>query len=356
MLARSLDRENEPSHSFMATVTDAGGLSSQIPLTLTVTDVNDNRPVFAEMVQLASVAENAINAFVAAVTATDADARGPNSNLEYRIIGGNTLSNFAIDLNAGTIFTAKPLDREVQANHVLQVVANDQGSPSLTSATAVVQITVADRNDHPPTVEDVVYSVPPGRVSENALPGLVVATVVGADLDVDDRILYTAVAGDLQSLNVTSTGAVVVGGPIDRETTASLTLTVSVSNGDGVQPSASTVVTLTVTDLNDVPPIFVGSPFSVQVFEDIVVGSKVVTLMAVDGDMDASNRVMSFAINATDRATTLFRIPNSSDGIITVARSLDYEQQREHRFGVTVVDDGGWWLMWLFCRTYCPAT
>ena len=58
-------------------------------LSINVTDVNDNTPVFDKSIYSGSVPENAVNSTVMTVSARDKD-EGLNSQIDYLITGENT--------------------------------------------------------------------------------------------------------------------------------------------------------------------------------------------------------------------------------------------------------------------------
>lgn len=75
-MARQLDYELIQRHNFIVRVTDSGDptLSSDVSVTVIVTDTNDNPPIFSQMLYEAFVNELAPqNHFVTCVQASDAD-------------------------------------------------------------------------------------------------------------------------------------------------------------------------------------------------------------------------------------------------------------------------------------------
>lgn len=64
---------------------------------------------------------------------------GDNGRLVYSISGGNENEQFQISQN-GTIFTAKPLDRETQSLYNLVVMATDQAKAPEKRLSSTVQV------------------------------------------------------------------------------------------------------------------------------------------------------------------------------------------------------------------------
>jgi protocadherin-16/23 len=131
---------------------------------ISLTDMNDNAPVFIQQHYTTAVLEGQTRGtFVAQVSAVDADLGGENAHITYSIVAGNTDSAFVID-HAGVIKTAAQLDREIVDDYKLTVMATDGGPAPLTGTTFVdvkggnvfnYQITdralVIDTNDNSPS-------------------------------------------------------------------------------------------------------------------------------------------------------------------------------------------------------------
>ncbi|CAL4132585.1 unnamed protein product, partial [Meganyctiphanes norvegica] len=135
--------------------TDGGDpqLSNHATINVTVTDANDNAPIFILDTYSAMVNEAAtIGEKIVQVLATDFDD-DKNGNILYEFAHGSWNKAFRLDSSSGWITLAGPLDRETQATYQLQVVALDNGIPQL-STTAMIDIDIADANDNPPMITD----------------------------------------------------------------------------------------------------------------------------------------------------------------------------------------------------------
>ena len=86
-----------------ATTTSPRRRRSTATLVVTVTDVNDHSPVFADAEASVRVMEDVAEGFlVATVVARDADV-GENGRVTYCIVSGNEKGHFAIDDKSGTV-------------------------------------------------------------------------------------------------------------------------------------------------------------------------------------------------------------------------------------------------------------
>uniref|UniRef100_A0A1I8J8U0 Cadherin domain-containing protein n=1 Tax=Macrostomum lignano TaxID=282301 RepID=A0A1I8J8U0_9PLAT len=128
-------------------------------LNITVTDTNDNSPVWVSAPYSATVSEAArLGTLVKQVQATDKDS--VFGQVTYRIIAGNTLSLFRIGNTTGTVETAQNsgLDRETVPLWTLTLEAADNGLPAK-SVTTTLTVTVADVNEFAPAWVNASYNV-----------------------------------------------------------------------------------------------------------------------------------------------------------------------------------------------------
>ncbi|XP_062943945.1 protocadherin gamma-B2 isoform X9 [Cynocephalus volans] len=190
---RTLDREEIPEYNVTIMATDRGKppLSSSISITLHISDVNDNAPVFHQASYLVHVAENnPPGASIARVSASDPDL-GPNGSVSYAIVASDleprVLSSYvSVSAQSGVVFAQRAFDHEQLRAFELTLQARDQGSPAL-SANVSLRVLVGDRNDNAPRV---LYPAlgPDGSalfdtVPRSAEPGYLVTKVVAVDAD-----------------------------------------------------------------------------------------------------------------------------------------------------------------------------
>ncbi|KAM8847836.1 protocadherin alpha-8-like isoform 9-T9 [Synchiropus picturatus] len=152
-----LDREHQSRYEVTITARDAGDppLSSYKTITVTVSDVNDNRPVFSvSPVTFYLMENNVAGRMLFSVSATDSD-EGDNALVTYSIsrTGEDKRMSTFLNINSenGHISALKSFDFEIVKSFQFQVVATDSGSPSL-SSNVTVNVFILDQNDNPPVI------------------------------------------------------------------------------------------------------------------------------------------------------------------------------------------------------------
>ncbi|XP_023149534.2 protocadherin-23 [Amphiprion ocellaris] len=154
VLCKRLDRETMESYALTVSVSDRGTppLNSSAIIMVTVTDCNDNAPVFSSTEYHTQVSENSqIGTKLVQISAQDPDL-GINGLLRYDIISGNNKGHLKLDPQSGLLVVNHLLDYEEDSKYTLTIRASDGGESSEQHKVAftVVFITVLDENDNTP--------------------------------------------------------------------------------------------------------------------------------------------------------------------------------------------------------------
>uniref|UniRef100_A0A3Q3AJN9 Cadherin domain-containing protein n=1 Tax=Kryptolebias marmoratus TaxID=37003 RepID=A0A3Q3AJN9_KRYMA len=173
-LARLLDFEEKQRHELRVSATDGGWIakSSYVSVTVHVTDVNDNSPVFDPEEYFPTVQENVPSGTtVLKMNATDNDS-GANAVMAY-VIQSSDSDLFVIDPNTGTITTQGFLDYEAKQVYHLTVKAFNVPDEERCSF-ANVNIQLKGANEYVPRFVSKQYYF---EISEAAPKGTVVGEV-----------------------------------------------------------------------------------------------------------------------------------------------------------------------------------
>ena len=134
------------------------------------------------------------------------------------------------------------------------------------------------------------------------------------------------------------TGMIYLTGPLKRELQSSYNLTIEARDmGTPMSLATNVTVQITVTDVNDNAPEFSQEVFQVEVSEEMLTGSVVVQITAVDID-EGFNANLTYEIESGNELQN-FNIERHT-GRLLVARDLNYEETKSYNITLQASDGG----------------
>ena len=251
---------------------DATARTAEVTAEHAVLEVLDEKqaPAFLQDPIEVEVAENSPSTtYVGEAIGEAVDPDG--TMLTYSLEGDDAASFTLADTDQIQIVVRHPADlnEEEKDSYTVMLKASD----GALSDTLMVTITVTDRNEAPSTPVKSTGAPAPGptpannapefpstedgmrSVAENTATGTDIgAPVMATDADADDTLTYTLGGDDMASFDIDGgTGQLMTKDPLDFETKASYTVTVTASDGTD---EAMVMVTITVTDVDE--PVVAG--------------------------------------------------------------------------------------------------
>ncbi|KAG7519448.1 cadherin EGF LAG seven-pass G-type receptor 3 isoform X2 [Solea senegalensis] len=336
----AVDRETNEHYTLQVEASDQGKdpgpRSATVKVFITVLDENDNVPQFSEKRYVVAVKEDVRpHTEILRVSATDRD-KDSNAAVHYNIISGNSRGQFSIDSVTGEIQVVAPLDYESEREYTLRVRAQDNGRPPLSNNTGIVSVQVTDVNDNPPIFVSTPFQA---SVLESAPVGSSILHIQAIDTDSADnaRLEYrlTGTGSDTPFVINSATGWVTVRSILDRESVEHYFFGVE-ARDYGMPPlSATASVTITVMDVNDNRPEFLQKEYYARLNEDASVGTSVVTVTAIDRDV---NSAVTYQITGGNTRNRFAISTAGGAGLLSLALPLDYKQERRYVLTVTASD------------------
>ncbi|XP_029057026.1 cadherin-related family member 1 isoform X1 [Monodon monoceros] len=247
-------------------------------------------------------------------------------------------SVFSVDPNFGNITLIEELDRE-REDEIKAIVSISDG---LNLVAEKVTILVTDANDEAPRFIQEPYVV---QVPEDTPAGSSIAKVRAVDRDTGSggSVTYFLKNPHSTQFSVDRHSGILhlqAGATLDYEKAPAHFIAVVAKDGGGrlrgasVVLSATTTVTVNVEDVQDMAPVFVGTPYYGYVYEDTLPGSEVLTVVAMDGDRGKPNRVLYSLVNGSDGA---FEI-NETSGAISITQSPAQLRREVYELHVQVTE------------------
>jgi hypothetical protein len=319
-----VDVDSDNVYKVEVAVTDGQGGSASQLVQVTVTDVDEvpiNTAPSLTSAATVTVGENETR--VMTVTAVDPDA---GAVLAYGLSGGADASQFTLDSSTGDLSFLTAPDHEtpvdVDSDNVYEVevaVTDGQGG----SASQLVQVTVTDVDEVPINTAPSLTSAATVTVGENETR---VMTVTAVDPDAGAVLAYGLSGGaDASQFTLdSSTGDLSFLTAPDHETPVDVdsdnVYEVEVAVTDGQGGSASQLVQVTVTDVDEVP---INTAPSLTSAATVTVGeneTRVMTVTAVDPDAGA---VLAYGLSGGADASQ-FTL-DSSTGDLSFLTAPDHE-------------------------------
>ncbi|XP_029430115.1 cadherin EGF LAG seven-pass G-type receptor 2 [Rhinatrema bivittatum] len=335
-----VDRESIESYQLLVEASDQGRdpgpRSTTATVQITVEDDNDNGPQFSEKRYTVQVTEDVTpNTRILQVTATDRD-KGTNAVVHYSIMSGNTRGQFYIDAQSGNIDVVSQLDYEMTKEYTIRIRAQDGGRPPLSNISGLVTVQVLDVNDNAPIFVSTPFQ---STVLENVPIGYSVIHIQAIDADSGEnaRLDYKLVdTGSNFPFTINSNnGWIVVTSELDRETVDFYSFGVEARDHGSLPMTSSASVSITILDVNDNNPEFTQREYYMRLNEDAAVGTSVLTVSAIDRDI---NSVITYQISSGNTRNRFSITSQSGGGLITLALPLDYKLERQYVLMITASD------------------
>ncbi|XP_037068714.1 protocadherin Fat 1-like [Pollicipes pollicipes] len=280
-VAGELDYETRPRYKLTVSATDrVTGSMTSVPVTVNVTDVNDNAPQFERSVYNVTASEAAHPGLkLLRVKVTDRDQED-DQPLSFRVQEADGSESFLFHMTSdGSLAVTSYLDFEQRPLHQLVMTVSDDGSPPLTG-TALLTVNVEDVNDNVPVFDRASYAC---ELTELPSRGQFVTMVKAHDPDPTDQLVYRIADGNDRQLFYINrrTGVITVANirAFDESPQYQLNITAA----DGIH---HTYVPLTVRLMpaNKHAPAFEKVAYEVDLSEDVASGTPVTQVKAYDPD------------------------------------------------------------------------
>ncbi|XP_054754713.2 protocadherin-11 X-linked-like [Lytechinus pictus] len=344
LVKSDLDFEDEASHqvSVRATNNVPNPLPDFTTVTVNLNDVNDNKPRMTISAidgvisggRFKHILENSPEGTdLAFIRVTDVDT---GDNGRARLTIEDDFERFRLEqITEGQYFlqTAAELDREDIDFYNITILAEDRGSPVLSSRKRF-EVYIDDENDNFPEFSSAEYHA---TISENNEPGHRVATLQATDEDEfeNGEVVYSLVDDRDGAFGIHPTNGVLTANvSLNRENGQYIELMIRACDRGQPQKCKDVPLTVRVLDMNDNAPTFGGELIELRIDENQPSGTLVGRAIATDAD-EGDNSRLRYSI-LTD---AVFRIDEDNGRIFSTAE-LDREIQELYHFTVRAVDNG----------------
>uniref|UniRef100_A0A669DYR7 Cadherin-20 n=1 Tax=Oreochromis niloticus TaxID=8128 RepID=A0A669DYR7_ORENI len=263
-----------------------------------------------------------------------------DGSIKYILTGEGAGTTFTIDDSTGDIHAIQRLDREVKAQYILRAQARNRLTDRPLEPESEFIVKIQDINDNEPRFLDGPYQA---TVPEMSKIGTSVIQLTATDADDPTygnsaRVVYSILEGQPYFSVDAKTGVVRVSlADMDRETRENYTVVIQAKDMGGQLGglAGTTTINITLSDINDNPPMFDQRLYQMSIPESAPVGSVVGRIWAKDRDIGVNAEMKYSIIDGDGRDTfDISTDPTNLFGIITVKKPLNFENKPSYTLKV----------------------
>ncbi|XP_065441265.1 cadherin-19 isoform X1 [Chrysemys picta bellii] len=354
-ISSQMDRETKEQYFVIIQAKDMvgqmGGFSGTATVTINLSDINDNKPIFQQKFYYMNISEAAPpGSTIGKIMAEDSDI-GENAAMNYVIEGEESLLFDIITNNEtqeGIVILKERVDFESKRRYSVRVKAvNRQMDDHFMKEgpfedTTIIKISVEDA-DEPPVFTSQNYVM---EIAEGATNGSFVGVITARDPDnanspIRYSIVHSTYLKRLFSINAHN-GTIIITKLLDRETAAWHNITVTATEMRNPEQVSEVIVYVQVLDVNDHAPEF-PKHYEIYVCENARSGQLIQTISAVDKDDSVEGHHFYFTLAREAINNSNFTVRDNQDntaGILTAKNGFSRQEQFAFFLPVLIVDNG----------------
>ncbi|XP_008838895.1 cadherin-19 [Nannospalax galili] len=344
-ISSKMDRELQDTYYVIIQAKDMlgqwGALSGKTTVSIKLSDINDNKPIFKESFYRFTVSENApTGTAIGKIMAYDDDV-GENAEMDYSIEEDNSQTFDIITDNEtkeGIVILKKKVDFERQSHYGIRgKVKNRHVDEQLAHAhtnasTTYIKVQVKDE-DEPPVflLPYYIFAISEGK-PHGSFVGIVSA------MDPDERnspISYSLTRNKVFHIN--DNGTIVTTDLLDREVRSWYNLSATASETYNTQQFSSVPVYVQVLNVNDhAPELF--KYYESYVCENAESGETIQTISAIDRDESVEDHHFYFNLSVEDTNNSSFTLTDNEDNTaVILTNRAGFSLQEEPVFYMTIL-------------------
>ncbi|XP_069026675.1 protocadherin alpha-12-like isoform X33 [Embiotoca jacksoni] len=204
-----------------------------------------------------------------------------------------------------------------------------------------IEIIIFDVNDNSPSFLSTLQVL---NITENTAVGAKFPLHPAHDADVEKNTVNTYKLSQNEHFSLAThkgesvTPELVIRKILDSEKDSVIRLILTAVDGGTPAKSGSMTIIVNVLDINDNAPVFSQTLYKASVYENVKIGTSIITINATDLDAGANGQVLySFSEVGEDKKTDLFAVDEKT-GTVTNKNNIDFEENNAFEIRVQASD------------------